>query len=147
MRWHEATRSCIHWLQKFSQSQKCYWYGVAPNVALVFASKLYPGNISDVAIVEHRGLLHQLSPGDMILASKGFWKHKLLPQDVHINILPFLTAKSQYTPAEVQFWRKLQYLEYMLNVLLKELKIMKYLDTFHTSSDIYSSNSSCYAVS
>lgn len=81
--------------------------GVAPNGALVFASKLYPGSTSDVALVEHCGILHQMSPGDMILADKGFTIHKLLPQGVHLNIPPFLTAKSQYTPAEVQLCRKI----------------------------------------
>ncbi|XP_052691592.1 uncharacterized protein LOC128169504 [Crassostrea angulata] len=79
--------------------------GVAPNGALVFISKLYPGSTSDVAIVEHSKILQQLAPGDMILADKGFTIHKLLPQGVHLNIPPFLTAKSQYTPSEVQLCR------------------------------------------
>ena len=61
--------------------------GVAPNGALVFASKLYPGSTSDVAVVEHCGILNQMSPGDMILADKEFTIHKLLPQGVHLNIL------------------------------------------------------------
>lgn len=81
--------------------------GVAPNGALVFISKLYPGSTSDVAIVEHSKILEQLAPGDMILADKGFTIHKLLPQGVHLNIPPFLTAKSQYTPSEVQLCRKI----------------------------------------
>lgn len=81
--------------------------GVAPNGALVFISKLYPGSTSDVAIVEHSKILEQLAPGDMILADKGFTIHKLLPQGVHLNIPPFLTTKSQYTPSEVQLCRKI----------------------------------------
>ena len=81
--------------------------GVAPNGAIVFVSKLYPGSTSDVAIVEHCKLLDQMEAGDMILADKGFTIHKLLPQGVHLNIPPFLIGKSQYTPAEVQFCRKI----------------------------------------
>lgn len=81
--------------------------GVAPNGALVFISKLYPGSTSDVAIVEHSKILEQLAPGDMILADKGFTIHKLLPQGVHLNIPPFLTSKLQYTPSEVQLCRKI----------------------------------------
>ncbi|XP_062599178.1 uncharacterized protein LOC134260640 [Saccostrea cucullata] len=81
--------------------------GVAPNGALVFISKLYPGSTSDVAIAEHCQVLEQLSPGDMILADKGFTIHKLLPQGVHLNIPPFLTSKSQYTPSEVQLCRRI----------------------------------------
>lgn len=80
---------------------------VAPNGALVFISKLYPGSTSDVAIVEHSKILEQLAPGDMILADKGFTIHKLLPQGVHLNIPPFLTSKLQYTPSEVQLCRKI----------------------------------------
>ena len=80
---------------------------VLPQIALVFASKLYAGSTPDEAIVEHCGLLHQLPPGDMILADKGFTIPKLLPQGLHLNIPPFLTAKSQYTPAEVQLCRKI----------------------------------------
>jgi hypothetical protein len=81
--------------------------GVAPNGALVFISKLYPGSTSDVAIVEHCKLMDQLVPGDMVLADKGFTIHKLLPQGVHLNIPPFLTSKAQYTPSEVQLCRKI----------------------------------------
>lgn len=81
--------------------------GVAPNGALVFVSKLYPGSTSDVAIVEHSRVMEQLVAGDLILADKGFTIHKLLPQGVHLNIPPFLISKSQYTPSEVQLCRKI----------------------------------------
>ena len=69
--------------------------------------QVYPGSTSDVAVVEDCGILNQMSPGDMILADKEFTIHKLLPQGVHLNIPPFLTAKSQYTPAEVQLCIKI----------------------------------------
>ncbi|XP_062592015.1 uncharacterized protein LOC134253508 [Saccostrea cucullata] len=81
--------------------------GVAPNGAVVYVSKLYPGSTSDVAIVEHSKMLCQLKPGDMILADKGFTIHSLLPAGVHLNIPPFLKDKGQYTPAEVQLCRKI----------------------------------------
>ncbi|KAK3085760.1 hypothetical protein FSP39_008291 [Pinctada imbricata] len=81
--------------------------GVAPNGAVVYVSKLYPGSTSDVAIVDHSNMLAQLSPGDMILADKGFTIHSLLPSGVHLNIPPFLKDKGQYTPAEVQMCRKI----------------------------------------
>ena len=49
--------------------------GVAPNGAVVYVSNLYPGSTSDVAIVKHSGMLSDLSPGDLILADKGFTIH------------------------------------------------------------------------
>ena len=81
--------------------------GTAPNGTVVYVSKLYPGSTSDVAVVEHSKMLEKLSPGDMILADKGFTIHSLLPQGVHLNIPPFLNDKGQYTPAEVQVCRKI----------------------------------------
>uniref|UniRef100_A0A8W8MG00 DDE Tnp4 domain-containing protein n=1 Tax=Magallana gigas TaxID=29159 RepID=A0A8W8MG00_MAGGI len=81
--------------------------GVAPNGAVVYVSKLYPGSTSDVAIVKHSNMLAKLSPGDMILADKEFTIHSLLPQGIHLNIPPFLKDKGQYTPAEVQVCRKI----------------------------------------
>ena len=46
--------------------------GVAPNGVITYVSRLYPGSISDKAIVQESGLLNHLTAGDMILADKGF---------------------------------------------------------------------------
>ena len=46
--------------------------GVAPNGVITYVSRLYPGSISDKAIVQQSGLLNHLTAGDMILADKGF---------------------------------------------------------------------------
>ena len=81
--------------------------GVAPNAALVYCSPLYPGNTSDVAIVEHTGLLEQFKPGDLILADKGFTLHERLPVGVHLNIPPFLSGKSQFTKQEARLCAKI----------------------------------------
>ncbi|XP_048751177.2 uncharacterized protein LOC125662870 [Ostrea edulis] len=48
---------------------------VAPNGAIAFCSKLYPGSISDVAIVSHSKVLQKFKAGDLILADKGFTIH------------------------------------------------------------------------
>ena len=64
--------------------------GVAPNAVITFVSRLYPGSISDKAIVEQSGLLNHLVPGDMVLADKGFLIQNILPNDVSLNIPPFL---------------------------------------------------------
>ena len=39
--------------------------GVAPNAVITFVSKLYPGSISDKAIVQQSGLLNHLVAGDI----------------------------------------------------------------------------------
>ncbi|XP_031333374.1 uncharacterized protein LOC116163533 [Photinus pyralis] len=66
--------------------------GVAPNGVVVFASKLYPGSLSDKKITEHCDVLQTLVPGDLILADKGFLISDLLPQGVSLNVPPFLNT-------------------------------------------------------
>ncbi len=73
---------------------------VAPNGAIVHCSDLYQGSTSDVAIVEHCGILDSCQPGDLILADKGFTIQRLLPDGVHLNIPPFLINKSKFTQQE-----------------------------------------------
>ena len=64
--------------------------GVAPNAVITYVSKLYPGSISDKAIVQQSGLLKYLTAGDMILADKGFLIQDILPHGISVNIPPFL---------------------------------------------------------
>ena len=62
---------------------------VAPNAVIIFVSKLYPGSISDKAIVQKSGFLDQLSTGDLVLADKGFLIQDIVPNGVSVNIPPF----------------------------------------------------------
>ncbi|KAK7939878.1 hypothetical protein WMY93_003204 [Mugilogobius chulae] len=103
--------------------------GVAPNGSLVYVSSLYPGNTSDVAIVKHSQMLQLLSPGDLILADKGFTIHSLLPSGVHLNIPPFLKEKGQYTPAEVQACRKIARSRIHVERVNERIKILKFWTT------------------
>lgn len=103
--------------------------GVAPNGAIVYmyASKLYPGSTSDVAIVKHSNMLAKLSPGDMILADKGITIHSLLPLGVYLNIPPFLT---EYTPVDVQVCRKIAWSRIhveRVNEWMKNFKIISHI--------------------
>lgn len=81
--------------------------GVAPNGALVFCSDLYPGSVSDVAIVEHSNFLKLLKPGDLLLADKGFTLFDKLPPGVSLNIPPFLSGKSHFTKKEAELCTKI----------------------------------------
>ncbi len=80
---------------------------VAPNGALIYCSKAYPGSTSDVAIVEHSKILDNFVPGDLVLADEGFTIHSLLPNGVNLNIPPFLRGKSQFTREEGEMCRKI----------------------------------------
>jgi hypothetical protein len=70
--------------------------GVAPNAVVTFASKLYPGPVSDK---KRSGILSALNAGDLVLADKGFLVAHILPHGVSLNLPPFLTTP-QFTPEE-----------------------------------------------
>lgn len=69
--------------------------GVAPNGVITYSSEP-----TDKAIVQHSKLLSKFSPGDLILADKGFLLNDILPPGVSVNIPPFLTTP-QFTPNQV----------------------------------------------
>ena len=62
--------------------------GVAPNGVVTYVSNLYPGSISDKAIVQQSGFLNLLTAGDMVLADKGFVIQDLVPNSVSVSIPP-----------------------------------------------------------
>ncbi|KAK3093535.1 hypothetical protein FSP39_016909 [Pinctada imbricata] len=74
--------------------------GVAPNGLVTFVSRLWCGNASDRHIVQHDDLLPKLSPGDMVMADKGFTIEDLLPADVDLNIPLRIPGNRQMTQSE-----------------------------------------------
>jgi len=80
---------------------------VAPNAALVFASKLYPGSKSDKAIIIDCNIFGQLDPGDMVLADKGMDCHELMPTGTTLNIPPFLKDISHFTKQQAELCYKI----------------------------------------
>ena len=71
----------------------------APNGIICFFSKLFPGLTSDKKMFEQSRLIDLLTPGDLILANKGFLMHDLLLQEVSVNTPQFL-LNEQFTPEE-----------------------------------------------
>ena len=118
--------------------------GVAPNAALVYASDLYPGSTSDVKIIEHCGLLQHLHPGDLILADKVFTIHSQLPEGVSLNIPPFLSGKSQFTPEEAALCRKIARARIHVERANERIKNFKILD--HISNKYRSISSKLFQV-
>jgi hypothetical protein len=80
---------------------------VAPNGTITYSSKLYPGSTSDIAIVHHSKVLQKFNAGDLILADKGFTVHDALPAGVHLNLPPFLSSKSKFSPQEAKLCYKI----------------------------------------
>ena len=75
--------------------------GISPNGWITFVSELYGGSVSDKEITRNCGILDLLSPGDTVMADKGFRIHDILPPGVSLNIPPFLckdaSGKKQFT--------------------------------------------------
>ena len=66
---------------------------VAPNCVITSVSKLYPGSVSDKAIVQQSGLLNHLTAENLVPADKGFLIEDLVPNGVSVNLPPFHSLK------------------------------------------------------
>ena len=78
--------------------------GIIPGGGASFISALYPGSLSDRAIVERCGLLQRKlwNVGDSVMADRGFTVDDLLePLGVSLNIPAFLKGRAQLSKEEV----------------------------------------------
>lgn len=106
--------------------------GVAPNAVITYVSKLYPGSISDKAIVQKSGFLNHLTAGDMVLADKGFVIQDLVPNGVSVNIPPFLN-NGTFTESEARATKviaKCRIHVERANARLKEFKILTFIPSY-----------------
>ncbi|XP_068680916.1 uncharacterized protein [Montipora foliosa] len=106
--------------------------GVAPNGVITYVSKLYPGSISDKAIVQQSGLLNHLTAGDLVLADKGFLIQDLVPNGVSVNIPPFLN-NGTFTESEAQATKAIAKCRIHVeraNARLKDFKILSFIPSY-----------------
>lgn len=103
--------------------------GVAPNAVITYCSRLYPGSVSDKAIVAKSGILDVFKSGDVVLADKGFLIRDLLPEGVSLNIPPFL-HHGKLTKSEVKLTKDIARTRIHVeraNARLKEYKILHFV--------------------
>ena len=106
--------------------------GVAPNAVITYVSRLYPGSISDKAIVQESGLLNHLVAGDLILADKGFLIQDIVPNGVSVNIPPFLN-KGKFTESEAKATKSIARCRIHVeraNARLKDFKILSFIPSY-----------------
>lgn len=90
-----SAQSTTYSSYKSHNTFKCL-FGISPSGAFIFVSKLYGGNISDKHITKVSGFLDHLSPGDDVMADRGFTIEDLLaPKQATLNRPPF-TRKCTY---------------------------------------------------
>lgn len=99
---------------------------VAPNGVIHFCSPLFPGSVSDKAIMQQSGILEHLVAGDLILADKGFLISGIVPAEVIVNIPPFLN-KAKFSESEARATQEIArnriHIE-RANARLKEFRIL-----------------------
>ena len=106
--------------------------GVAPNAVITYVSKLYPGSISDKAIVQQSGLLKYLTVGDMILADKGFLIQDILPHGISVNIPPFLN-NGKFSESEIKSTKAIAKCRIHVeraNARLKDFRILSFIPSY-----------------
>ena len=94
--------------------------GVAPNAVITYVSKLYPGSISDKAIVLESGLLKHLTPGDIV------------PHGVSVNIPPFLN-RGTFTESEARATKAIARCRIHVeraNARLKDFRILSFIPSY-----------------
>ena len=103
--------------------------GVAPNGAITYISKLYPGSVSDKKIVEGCGILTHFLAGDLILADKGFLIEDIVPIGVSVNIPLFLQHR-KFTRSEASATKEIAKCRIHVeraNARLKDFKILSFI--------------------
>lgn len=113
--------------------------GVALISVVTYVSKLYPGSISDKAIVQQSGFLNHLTGGDMVLADEGFVIQDRVRNGVCVNIPPFLN-NGIFTESEARTTKAIAKCRIDVeraNTRLKDFKISSFIPLYlHCPADI-----------
>ncbi|KAL2079099.1 hypothetical protein ACEWY4_024843 [Coilia grayii] len=85
-----------------------YLIGITPQGSISFLSKAWGGRTTDKHITENSGLLELLTPGDLILADRGFNVQESVGLKCATIMTPSYTrGKLQLSPLEVEATRKI----------------------------------------
>ena len=82
--------------------------GIAPQGAVTCVSEAWGGRVSDKHLTENCGILHNLLPGDIVLADGGFdIADAVGMMQARLHIPAFTKGKSQLSALEVEETRKI----------------------------------------
>ena len=103
--------------------------GVTPQGSVAYISKGWGGRVSDVHLTENCGLLQKLSPGDMILADRGFTiQDSAGMYCAEVCIPPFTKGKKQLSKVEIETARQLSHVrihvERVIGVIRQKFSIL-----------------------
>ena len=103
--------------------------GIAPNGAITFVSDLYCGRFSDKQITKDCGIYNLLEPGDSVMADRGFDIADDLPENVSLNIPPFLNGKAQLSLEDENETRKIAAVRIHVERAIQRIKNYHILQT------------------
>ena len=103
--------------------------GIAPSGAVTFVSDLYAGRFSDKKVALDSGIYDLLEAGDSIMADRGFDIEEDLPQNVGLNIPPFLNGKKQLSLQEENETRKIASVRVHVERAIERVKNYRILQT------------------
>jgi len=82
--------------------------GITPQGTISFVSECWGGRVSDKHLTEKSGLLHELLPGDIVLADRGFdIAESVGTMQARLYIPAFTKGKNQLTATEVEETRSI----------------------------------------
>ena len=82
--------------------------GIAPQGTVTYVSEAWGGRVSDKHLTENCGILHNLLPGDIVLADRGFdIADAVGMMQARLHIPAFTKGKSQLSALEVEETRKI----------------------------------------
>ena len=76
--------------------------GISPNGQVTYLSSLWGGRVSDKQISRECGVIQLLEAGDNVMVDRGFEIQDIVPQNVTVNIPPFLSGRDQMTAQETK---------------------------------------------
>ena len=80
--------------------------GITPQGTISFVSNTWGGRTSDKFLTEHCGFLDKLSPGDLVLADRGFLIHESVQfQRAELAMPAFTKGKNQLDPTDIETTR------------------------------------------
>ena len=119
-------------------------FGVTPDGFVSFVSRAYPGSISDNSITIKSGILDMLSPGDDIMADKGFTlsNSELQPRGLRVVVPPFRCGAVQFSTQEVETTKVIANLRIVVENCIMRTRYCRFLrnripvSSVRTASDI-----------
>ncbi|XP_049520452.1 uncharacterized protein LOC119443739, partial [Dermacentor silvarum] len=106
---------------------------IAPNGFVMFISKPYGGRASDRFITLDSGFTRFLTPGDEILADRGFTIGDCLPMGVNLRLPSFSKGRQQISGPELVKSRRLARLRIHVERSIRRLKCFRILKHFPAS--------------